>query len=170
MLQRREVPLQQFAFDPAQLRDNWMVLCAGDFARNDYNAMTISWGMYGQIWNRMLFQVLVRPTRYTFEYMERYDTFTLNMFPPVYRPALSILGSVSGRHEDKIARVHLTPQASLAVTAPCFEEASLVLECRKIYWQDLDPQHFLDPAIEHEYPRKDYHRLYLGEILKVSMA
>ncbi len=45
-----------------------------------------------------------------------------------------------------------------------FEEARLVLECRKLYFQDLDPEHFLDRGLESNYPHKDYHRMYVGEI------
>ena len=72
--------------------------------------------------------------------------------------------------EDKIAKTHLTPIASAQVHAPCYAEAELVLECRKIYWSDLDPKHFLDASIEANYPRKDYHRLYLGEIVALRAA
>ena len=48
-----------------------------------------------------------------------------------------------------------------------FTEARMIIECRKIYFQDIDPRNFLDPGIEKNYPLKDYHRLYIGEIVKV---
>jgi hypothetical protein len=51
------------------------------------------------------------------------------------------------------------------VAAPGFAEAELILECRKIYWDDMAPGHFLDPSIEKNYPQKDYHRIYFGEIV-----
>lgn len=62
------------------------------------------------------------------------------------------------------------PDCFYTVHAPCYAEAELVLECRKIYWSDLDPKHFLDASIENNYPRKDYHRLYLGEIVALRAA
>ena len=54
--------------------------------------------------------------------------------------------------------------------APCFAEAELVLECRKIYWQDMEATQFLDDRIEECYPERDYHRIYFGEILAVRAA
>ena len=53
--------------------------------------------------------------------------------------------------------------------APYFEEARLVLVCRKLYWQDLDPTHFVDGGeidAKH-YPGKDYHRMFIGEVVEV---
>lgn len=167
---RRDIAIDDFCYDPAQLRDHWLALFAGDFNSGSYNAMTISWGSYGQIWNKMFFQVFVRPTRYTFEFMEKYDTFTLNAFGPKYKEALSILGSKSGRDGDKIALSGLSPMASRKVAAPCFREAKLVIECRKIYWHDLDSTHFLDGTIEGNYAKKDYHRAYFGEIVHIGEA
>ncbi|GAB6277084.1 MAG: flavin reductase family protein [Rectinema sp.] len=169
-MNRKDIAIEGFRYDPAQLRDHWLSLFAGDFNSGAYNAMTISWGSYGQIWNKMFFQVFVRPTRYTYEFMEKYDTFTLNAFEPKYKQALSILGSKSGRDGDKIALAGLTPMASREVAAPCFREASLVIECRKMYWQDIDNTHFLDSSIEGNYAEKDYHRVYFGEIVHVSRA
>lgn len=54
------------------------------------------------------------------------------------------------------------------VAAPAFAEAELVVECRKIYWQDMQPENFLDPAIEGLYSGRDYHRIYFGEIVAVA--
>lgn len=169
-MRRHDIAIEEFRYDPAQLRDHWLALAAGDYAAGQYNAMTISWGSYGQIWNKMFFQVFVRPTRYTFEFMERFDTFTLNGFSPEYKRALSIIGSKSGRDGDKIGEAGLHAEASLGVAAPCFAEANLVIECRKMFWQDLDNSHFLDATIEGSYPKKDYHRVYFGEILRVQRA
>ena len=61
--------------------------------------------------------------------------------------------------------VYLTPVASTKIAAPAYAEAELILECRKMYWDDVHPEHFLDPGIDANYPRKDYHRIYFGEIL-----
>jgi len=159
-----DVILQFYRF----LEVDWLLLTSGDFAAGKYNSMTISWGTLGVMWGRPIAHVVVRPVRYTFDFMERYDTFTLCAFPKKYHSALSLLGSKSGRDGNKIAEAGLTPQAAACVQAPAFAEASLVLECRKIYWQDLNPEHFLDPAIEKLYAEKDYHRSYYGEILSVE--
>ena len=173
-MERHNIPLDKFKFDPAIIKNRWILLTAGVFSPEPsddpalpYNAMTISWGSVGQIWNKLFFQVVVRPTRYTYGFMESGDSFTLSVYPESLKPALSLLGSKSGRDGDKIAAAGLHPIASSSVAAPSFQEAELVVECRKMYWQDLDPSHFLDPAIESNYPKKDYHRVYFGEILAV---
>ena len=145
----------------------WLLLTAGDFARNDFNTMTVAWGSFGIMWNKPFVQVVVRPTRYTFEFMEKYETFTLCAFPRQFKKALSLLGSRSGRDSDKIADSGLTPMAAVNIAAPAFAEASIIIECRKLYWQDFEPQHFLDVSIEKNYPQKDYHRVYYGEVLAI---
>ena len=145
----------------------WFLLTAGDIEKNDFNTMTVAWGSMGAMWNKPFVQVVVRPSRYTYEFMERYDTFTLNVLPEAYRPALELLGTKSGRSGDKISEAGLTPKVSNSVAAPCFQEAELILECRKIYWDDLAPEHFLDAEIPTNYPNGDYHRMYFGEILSV---
>jgi flavin reductase (DIM6/NTAB) family NADH-FMN oxidoreductase RutF len=161
-------------FDQLRLRslhvwnDGWFLLTAGDFSKRDFNTMTVSWGSLGTIWNRPFAQVVVRPTRYTHGFMERHETFTLSAFPPSYRETLRFLGTRSGRDGNKIAEARLTPMAATRVAAPCFAEADLVIECRKMYWHDIDPAHFLDPAIAEHYPARDYHRAYFGEIVTVS--
>ncbi len=166
---RSHVALSRLLLRSLEIWDQrWFLLTAGDFSRGDFNTMTVSWGSFGTIWNLPFAQVVVRPTRYTHGFMERFDSFTLSSFPERYREAVRLLGTKSGRDGDKIAESGLTPTASLQVAAPCFAEADLVVECRKIYWGDLDPGHFLDPAIEEHYPARDYHRFYFGEILAAS--
>ncbi|MBN1877446.1 MAG: flavin reductase [Anaerolineae bacterium] len=142
----------------------WLLLTAGDFTAGRFNGMTVGWGSLGIMWGKPFVQVVVRPTRYTFEFMEHYATFTLCTFPEQYRKALQIMGTKSGRDGDKIAEAGLTPVASIKVAAPAFAEADLIIECRKIYWDDLDPTHFLSVETERHYAQKDYHRVYYGEI------
>lgn len=162
------------AIDDLQVRAHqlwngqWFLLTAGDFAAGAYNTMTVSWGSLGTIWNKPFAQVVVRPGRHTRAFMDAHATFTLSSFPASHRDALTLLGTKSGRDGNKIAESGLTPAAATLVAAPCFAEAELVIECRKLYWQDMEPANFLSPAIEKNYPRKDYHRIYWGEIVAVS--
>ncbi|MBN2178288.1 MAG: flavin reductase [Deltaproteobacteria bacterium] len=144
----------------------WPVLTSGTIEH--FNSMTIGWGSIGGIWWKPFVQVVVRPSRYTFEFMEKYSTFTVCSFPESYRDALQVLGNKSGRDGDKITETGLTVVASKVVEAPSYKEADLVLECRKMYWQDMEPAHFIDPTIEDSYPEKDYHRIYYGEILMIN--
>jgi len=149
---------------------NALLLTAGDFAAGHYNTMTIGWGSLGIMWGKPFVQVVVRPTRYTFCFMVKYETFTVCALAEAHRSALQLLGTKSGRDGDKIAESGLTPIASSVVAAPAFAEAELILECRKIYWADLDPTHFLDATIQKSYPLRDYHRSYYGEVLAVLGA
>ncbi|NMB68282.1 MAG: flavin reductase family protein [Chloroflexi bacterium] len=165
------VPPEHWTAQPIGLFEpGWLLLTAGDFSAGRFNAMTVSWGSLGVIWNKPFAQVVVRPQRYTFQFLEQYPTFTLCAFPRQFRKALSLLGSRSGRDGDKIAASGLTPIPAAVAAAPVYAEASLAIECRKLYWQDLDPTHFLDPAIQANYPHNDYHRAFFGEILAVSAA
>ncbi len=154
---------------PADLFLNrWLLLTAGNIKH--FNAMTIAWGSIGAMWERPFVQVVVRPVRYTYEFINRYPTFTLCAFPEGFRKALTLMGTKSGREGDKIAAAGLTPLPSKKVEAPCYREAELVIECRKVYMQDLDPAQFLDKRVAALYPNRDYHRVFFGEIVSVSIA
>jgi flavin reductase (DIM6/NTAB) family NADH-FMN oxidoreductase RutF len=146
----------------------YFLLTSGDFTKSHFNTMTVAWGSLGYLWEKPFAQVFVRPQRYTYEFMEQYPTFTLCAFPQSYREALEMLGTQSGRDGDKIAESRLTPIASQKVAAPSFAEAELIIECRKIYWQDLDSTHFLDSKIHKNYAMKDYHRIYFGEVVAIE--
>lgn len=164
------------SIDPSALKvriydlfaSQWLLLTAGDFKSGRYNAMTIAWGSIGTIWNKPFVQVVVRPQRHTRKFLEAFDSFTVCAFRPAYRSALQLLGSKSGRDGNKIAESGLTPVAATGVGAPVFAEADLAIECRKIYWQEMDPAGFASPAIAANYPAKDYHRIYFGEIAAIS--
>jgi len=169
MKTRAPIDIQQFTARAYDLWENqWLLLTAGDFAAGQYNCMTVAWGSFGSMWARPFAQVVVRPVRHTYSFMETYDSFTLCAFDEEHRPALSYLGSRSGRNSPKIAESGLTPQAATMVAAPVYAEATLAVECRKIYWHDFDPAHFVEDWIHSKYPTHDYHRSYFGEIVAVN--
>ena len=151
-----------------QWDDYWLLLTSGNFQTGRYNAMTVAWGGFGIMWNLPIAMVVVRPSRYTYGFINDFDTFTLCGFPKEYRKALSLLGSRSGRDGDKIAASGLTPIENPVVPAPLFEEATLRISCRKIYYSDFIPEHFIDDRIENLYHGTDYHRMFYGEILNIQ--
>lgn len=156
------------AVRPHQLfNTQWLLLAAGDYPAGAWNAMTIAWGSLGTMWGLPFAQVVVRPQRYTREFMDAYGTFTLTAFPKAYHAALETMGSRSGRKGDKAAAAGLTPVASEKVAAPAFAEAELVIECRKLFAQDMTREAFLDERAVACYPNADYHRIYYGEIVSV---
>ena len=158
--------------EPAEIKDNpirligqeWMLITAGVPGR--CNTMTASWGAVGELWFRPVCFCFVRPQRYTYKFMEAGDAFTLSFFDEAFKPQLNFCGSRSGRDTDKIAECGFTPAAA-ANGSVYFEEARLVLECSKLYFQDIDPAHVLDPSIMKNYPQDDFHRMYVGEITRV---
>ena len=141
----------------------WFLLTAG---AETYNTMTASWGGFVRIWNADCVAVTVRPQRHTFSFMEANDTFTLSFFDELYRPALSFCGSHSGRNCDKASETGLIPVSDDECTY--FEQADLVLFCKKIYTSDVRPENFTNRSVvEDFYPASDFHRLYVGKIEKV---
>ncbi len=168
---RHAVPLEDLQVRAYDLwKNQWLLLTAGELAEGRFNTMTVAWGGLGAMWHKPMAMIVVRPTRHTFQFCEGYDTFTLCAFGEQHRAALKLCGSRSGRDTDKVAATGLHPVASTRIAAPGFDEASLILECRKIYHSDFNPGAFLDPAIEENYPKRDYHRMYFGEILAAFEA
>ena len=138
----------------------WMLITAEHDGK--VNTMTASWGGLGVMWGRNVVYIALRPDRYTKEFVDAADTFSLSFFSRPFRNSLSYLGSVSGRDEPKIEKSGLT--VVHAGDTPYFEEASLVLVCRKIYHQVYDPAGFVDPTIEENYTDGDYHTFYIAEV------
>jgi flavin reductase (DIM6/NTAB) family NADH-FMN oxidoreductase RutF len=155
---------------PASRTDNvfklidkdWMLVTAGTM--ESFNMLTASWGGLGILWEREVAMCVIRPVRHTFGFMERHGMFTLSFFEEKYRTALKICGRHSGRDRNKAKMAGLTPVEGRK-GGIYFAEARMVYVCRKLYWQDIDPAHFVDPKLDVFYPRKDYHRMYVGEIV-----
>ena len=156
--------------EPGQLSDNifriigddWMLITAGTPGK--FNTMTASWGAMGILWNKPIAVCFIRPTRFTYNFVNGNDIFTLSFFTGEERDILNYCGSHSGKNVDKIAATKLTPVMTSS-GGISYEQARLFTECRKIYYDDLKPEHFLSPAIDKQnYPRKDYHRMFIGEI------
>lgn len=143
--------------------DNWMLITAG--TPDKFNTMTASWGTIGVFWNKPVAVCFIRPTRYTFDFANKSEIFTLNFFTEKERSILSFCGTKSGKTVDKIAATGLIPLHTVN-KAVGFEQSRLCLECRKIYYDDLKPENFLLPDTDSKiYPKKDYHRIYFGEIV-----
>ncbi len=139
----------------------WMLITAGNSGH--FNTMTASWGGLGILWHKPVATVYIRSTRYTDQFVKRYDGFTLSVLPEEFREALNVCGTLSGRDVNKVEMAGLTacvmPDSRVA-----FEEARLVFSCRKIYSDKIKPEQFIDKTISKHYPKLDYHNIYVGEI------
>ena len=168
----KEIKLSQLNINPVtMIAEEWMLITAG--TQDGYNTMTASWGHLGAIWGHgggtPTACVYIRPQRYTTAFVDREELYTLCVFPEEYKKALGYLGSHSGRDEDKVAKVGLTPVFADGTTY--FAEAKMVFVCRKLYRAPILEEGFLDKSLVREnYPHKDFHDMYIGEILKVYVS
>ena len=145
------------------ISDEWMLISAGD--KNGYNMMTASWGFMGEMWGSDSIIAMIRPQRYTMEFIDKSDYFTLSFYGD-NRDIHKICGSKSGRDVDKTALTGLTP--IISDNTVYFDEARLVLICKKQYVGKLSEKSFTDTApIDKWYPDKDYHNMIIGKIHKV---
>jgi flavin reductase (DIM6/NTAB) family NADH-FMN oxidoreductase RutF len=144
------------------LHKDWMLITAG--TPDNFNTMTASWGGFGVLWNKPVAFLFIRPTRYTFEFSEKCDIITLSFFKEEHRNALNICGSCSGKDLDKVKKAGITP-ITTDNGGVSFAEARLFMDCNILTFSDIDPTHFRIPDIDRHYPLKDYHRMYMSEII-----
>ena len=160
----RKIDIRELGFDPfRKIGAEWMLVTGG--THDSFNTMTASWGQAGVLWNRNVLTCYIRPNRYTYEYIERGECFTASFFGTGEREALKFCGSHSGRDCDKMAETGLVPVELGGCVG--FEQAELVLVCRKLYSYDLAESGFLtDDGIPQQFFGKDpYHRAYISEII-----
>lgn len=143
--------------------EEWMLITAG--VDDHYNTMTAAWGGIGYLWQKPVVYTFVRPVRHTFLFTEKFDYFTLSFFDEKYRDILNYCGAKSGKDVDKTAATGLIPFSTDDISI-AFEQAKVILLCRKIYSDNVKPEHFIDVSIDRHYPLKDYHKMYIGEIVK----
>lgn len=148
------------------IADDWMLVTAG--TPKKFNTMTANWGGTGYLWNKNVVFVFVRPERYTYGFIENTEGFTLTFFDEKYRDVLNLCGSKSGRDCDKVKETGLTPFFT-ALEYPAFTEARLVMECRKLYADQLTRDAFIDsePLKTHYSTKGGLHKLYIAEIERV---
>ncbi|UDQ99367.1 flavin reductase family protein [Lentisphaerota bacterium WC36G] len=151
----------------SDLNKNWMLLTVGD--KKKFNTMTVSWGMFGTFWHKPMVMIGVRPQRYTYDFIENNDTFTLSGFPEGFKEQLTFCGRNSGREVDKIAETNLTPIIADEVDCVTFKEAELIIECRIVYCESLKGKNFKNKRIKPDlYPNRDFHKLYYAEVVNIS--
>lgn len=160
----KEIKLEQWNKNVFEtIGKQWMLVTAGEISAN---TMTASWGGLGVLWGKNVAYVFIRPQRYTKEFIDLSDTFSLSFLGEEYKEKLQYLGKVSGRNEDKIANSGLTLARN--GDTPYFAEAESVLICKKLYAQELMPECFMtDKEDETWYPNGDYHTMYIAEITSV---
>ena len=143
---------------------DWMLITAEKDGK--VNTMTASWGGLGIMWGKNVAFTVIRPQRFTKEFVDSADSFSLSFYDDSFRKVLGYLGTVSGRDEDKVLKSGLTVIHEDKI--PYFAEANTVLFCKKLFRQQYEEKSFIDtrlPGIN--YPDNDYHYLYISEITKI---
>ena len=161
----KQIEINEFSENPFKLiGSDWMLITAKKGEKT--NMMTASWGGVGILWNKPVATIYVRPQRYTKEFIDNEEYFSLCVLPEEYRQILNYCGTKSGRDEDKIAETKLTIDES--EKAPIFKESRLVLICKKLYAQDMSEDSFIDKSlVEKNYKAKDFHTMCVAEINKI---
>lgn len=144
------------------IADEWMLITAGN--KDGYNMMTASWGFMGEMWGNDCVSIMVRPQRYTMEFIDNNDYFTLSFYGDK-KDIHKVCGSMSGRDVNKTELTELTPVFS--DKSVYFDEAEMVIVCKKQYVQRLEENCFIDKDPLKWYENKDYHYMIIGKIEKV---
>lgn len=151
------------------LSSQWMLITAGN--RDSFNTMTASWGGIGYLWNKHVVHIYIRPERYTYEFVEKNDYFTLCFLGEQCRDILSVCGTQSGRNIDKVKqtglKVALTDLGNIS-----FEQSRLTIECKKLYSDLLKEEHFVDKDSYMKFynPKSGTpHKMYIAEIVNLYM-
>ena len=162
-------PVDLLEFNPfSKIGTEWMAVTAGD--KNKANTMTASWGTVGVLWGKNVVSIFIRESRYTKEFIDKQDTFSLTFFDTQDKEnklALKYFGAVSGRNEDKIssAKMHVDYASD---GTPYIDEGNLILICRKMSATKILPEQFIDASIDSAwYKDKDYHTMYIAEVTEV---
>lgn len=158
----KKIRIEEFDYSAARLIGKDWLLVTGE-ADGKANAMTASWGGLGVMWGKNVAYIVLRPQRYTKEFIDKAERFTLSVFGEDKKQMMGYFGSVSGRDEDKIAKSGLTVVSENGCTY--YEEAKYVMVCRKLYAQVMTSDSFIDKSCDKQwYGAGDYHTMYIAEI------
>lgn len=166
---------EQFrAIKPEEIKANmfdeigkqWMLIGAQNPANGEVNMMTASWGGTGIMWGKPVAFIFIRPQRFTREYVDATETFSLTFFSEDYRKQLALCGAKSGRDIDKVKECGF--DVAFSGVTPYFEQAKTAFICHKLYRQQLDKECFMYDIInDTHYPQNDHHYMYVAEITEV---
>lgn len=144
-----------------EINKNWMLITAKN-PDGKVNTMTASWGMMGEIWGKEAVTVYIRQSRYTKEFVDSQEYFTLSLFDG-YKKELGVLGSKSGRDGDKISEVGFSIEE--VDNQPTFSQCKAVLVCKKMYQDDIAIKDMKEGIVKAMYQDGDQHTMYIAEIV-----
>ncbi len=164
MMKTTKIELNEVSkiIDPvAAMRENWYLVTAEKDGKA--NTLTAGWGALGNVWEKKVAIVYIRPQRHTKKFMDASGRFTMTFFDG-RQQEMGFLGSNSGADvPDKIEKsgLHLV----YVDGQPTFEEGKVVLNCKILYSQAQLPENFADQELaDTNFPDKDYSVMYVAEI------
>jgi flavin reductase (DIM6/NTAB) family NADH-FMN oxidoreductase RutF len=162
----KQIDIETLKFNPfTKIGKEAFLITAG--TPEKFNTMTASWGFMGVMWGKNCIEAVIRPTRLTYDFAEKSELFTVSFLPEEMKDVITYCGTHSGRDVDKCAETGLIPvNLDGAVT---FEQANLVLVCKKIYRGNMDPDGLAEEY--RKFNEKDpLHVQFIGEILSAYRA
>ena len=147
----------------SQFDTKWGLVTAGN--QESFNTMTISWGGLGTLWGKSVATVYIRTSRYTHEFVDASDFFTVSFYPEAYKKVLGVLGARSGRDMDKMNESGLTPV--FLEEGVTFQEAEVTLVCRKLYRQTMDLAAMPEEVRKGYYEKDAVHDMYIAEVVRI---
>ena len=110
-------PIDMLDINPfTKLSKEWALVTAGDKEKS--NTMTVSWGGTGVLWGKNVVFIFIRESRYTKDFIDNGEFFSLSFLSEKYRDALKYCGAHSGRGEDKWSKAGLTPATRHGIPYP----------------------------------------------------
>lgn len=136
-------------------------------SKDKLNTMTIGWGNIGIMWNKPVFMVMVRGSRYTFDLIKNSKDFTVSIPINVdMKKELSYCGTYSGRDVDKFKEANLIVDKSKSVDSPIIKNCDFHYECKILYNQQMETQTLDSKIMARQYPHYNLHTLFYGEIVE----
>lgn len=164
----KEINIKDFDFNPFSKIEDWSLLTAG--TEKDFNMMTVTGVMCGKFFLKPMMQVYVHPDRYSYQFLENNDYFTVSFFNEPHHPALQVCGRLHGNECDKVAEsgLHPIPFENTVI----FEEAKIVFVCKKVFHTDVKEENFDSEELFKGYYKgaSTFHRIYMGEIEKILVS
>ena len=164
-MQRQQVAFDHELSKTLGLLANPGLLLASTNKKGESNVMTIGWGTPGIIWGKQIFTVLVRPSRYTYQFIEDSGTFTVNVPTEELRKWVDFCGSHSGREVDKFAELGIGVTKGQTVDSVTIDACPMVYECQVVHYNDVIPANLAQEIEVSAYGGSDYHRIYYGQIM-----
>ena len=157
------LPFDLVEFNPfTKIGKEWALVTAGN--TDTAHTRTVRRGGVGGLCGNPVAIIFVRDSRYTKEFIDANEFFSITFLSGQYRDALNYCGSHSGRDEDKFAAAGLN--LATRHNIPYVEEGNFVLLCEKMSATRITEDSFLLPEIKEKwYKDGDMHTLYVAEII-----